>query len=65
MNNELDNIKTILEKVLSEKYHTFPKEVVFDILEIQKKNSNNQVEAQKKINTYLTKYFKEHPDVAL
>lgn len=64
MNNELDNIKAIIEKVLSEKYPTFPKQVVFDILEIQKNNSNNQVEAQKKINTYLTKYFKENTDVA-
>lgn len=64
MNNELDNIKAIIEKVLSEKYPTLPKQVVFDILEIQKNNSNNQVEAQKKINTYLTKYFKENTDVA-
>lgn len=64
MNNELDNIKAIIEKVLSEKYPTFPKQIVFDILEIQKNNSNNQVEAQKKINAYLTKYFKENPDVA-
>lgn len=64
MNNELDNIKAIIEKVLSEKYPTFPKQVVFDVLEIQKNNSNNQVEAQKKINTYLTKYFKENTDVA-
>ena len=64
MNNELDNIKAIIEKVLSEKYPTFPKKVVFDILEIQKNNRNSQVEAQKNINAYLTKYFKENPDVA-
>ena len=50
MNNELDNIKDILDKVLEEKYPTFPKDVVFAILQIQKENSNNQVEAQKKIS---------------
>ncbi len=64
MNNELDNIKAIIEKVLSEKYPTFPRQIVFDILEIQKRNSNNPVETQKKINAYLIKYFKENPDVA-
>lgn len=65
MNNELDNIKEILDKVLEEKYPAFPKDVVFTILQIQKENSNNQVEAQKKISAFLTKYFKENPDVTL
>jgi len=64
MNNELDKIKDILERVLEEKYPSFPKDVVFSILQIQKENSNNQVEAQKKISAYLTKYFKENPNVA-
>lgn len=65
MNDELDNIKEILDKVLKEKYPTFPKDVVFTILRLQKENRNNQVEAQKKISAYLTKYFKDNPDVTL
>lgn len=65
MNNELDNIKEILDKVLEEKYPTFPKDVVFTILRLQKENTNNHVDAQKKISAYLTKYFKENPDVTL
>ena len=64
MNNELDNIQAIIEKVLSEKYPTFPKQIVFDILEIQKRNNNNPVEAQKEINAYRTNYFKKNTDVA-
>lgn len=65
MNNELDNIKRILDKVLSEKYSTFPKEVVFAVLQIQQDCGSDQVEAQKKISAYLTSYFKENPDVTI
>lgn len=65
MNNELDNIKRILEKILSEKYSSFPKEIVFTVLQIQKECGGNQVEAQKKISAYLSAYFKENPDVTI
>lgn len=65
MNNELDNIKKILEKVLSKKYPTFPKEVVFTVLQLQKDYGSNQVEAQKKISAFLNSYFKENPDVTI
>lgn len=64
MSDELNNIKTILEKVLDKKYPNFPKAVVIRILEIQRDNSNNPVDAQKKISAYLSTYFKENPDVA-
>lgn len=65
MNNELDNIKKILEEVLSKKYPTFPKEVVFTVLQLQKDYGSNQVEAQKKISAFLNSYFKENPDVTI
>ena len=63
MNDELDNIKNIIEKVLAEKYPNFPKQVVYKILEIQKENSVNPVDAQKKVSAFLSSYLKDNPDV--
>ena len=65
MNEELNNIRKVLEKVLAEKYPNFPKEVIFKILEIQIAHSNSFGEAQKRVNAYLTEYFNEHPDVKI
>lgn len=57
MNDELNKILEILEKVRLTKYPTFPPLVLENVLKIQSENKSDPGVAQRKVTKYFTDYF--------